>query len=87
MIGNLKDTFRLPVSILRRMDSDAVTEVNLRDLGIIYEKEPSYLDFSHLRASMANFLRDLDPENCLHYHHGNRWQDQLTKQQFRRIMR
>ena len=85
-IRNLKDTFGLPVSILRRLNKYAVDRYNLETVRKIYKSDASYLDFTPLRDSMLSFLRDVDPTHVIHQ---NRyaWTTPLTKQQHFRILR
>ena len=86
-IRNLKDTFGLPVSILRRLDREAVSRENLNTARRIYEADASYLNFNCLRESMMRILYYVDPTNPEHPHRYLDWDGPLTKQQILRILR
>ncbi len=85
-IGNLKEVFGVPVSVLRRLHTKAVNPGNLRTVRLVYENDPSYLDHTCLLDSMIQLLRDVGPEHQLHQHRNDGWEDGLTKQQIRRMM-
>ena len=60
-IKNLNETFGITVSVLRRLDSEAVSERNFEIIKQVYRSDASFLDFNCLYDSMLRFLYDVDP--------------------------
>ena len=86
-IRNLNETFGIAVSVLRRLDREAVSDRNIETIRQVYRSDASYLDFKRLYASMLSFLYDVDPTHVIHMRRRMEWGEHLTKQQRLRILR
>ena len=86
-IKNLNETFGITVSVLRRLDSEAVSERNFEIIKQVYRSDASFLDSNCLYDSMLRFLYDVDPTHVIHQYRYTAWGEQLTRQQTLRILR
>ena len=62
LFRNLRDTFRLPLHVLRALDPQDVTDELLANLAHINQCHPGLLQFEHYTPLMCDFYHDLSIE-------------------------
>ena len=62
LFRNLRDTFRLPLHVLRALDPQDVTDELLANLAHINQCHPGLLQFDHYTPLMCDFYHDLSIE-------------------------